>query len=48
MTFFKRVREAYLRRAAAAPERFAVIDASGSVDAVWARVETVLRQRMPS
>ena len=48
MTFFERVREAYLRRAAAAPGRFAIIDASGSVEAVWARVEAVLRRRMPS
>ena len=46
VTFFERVRQAYLRRAAAAPERFAIIDASGSVEAVWARVESVLEQRM--
>jgi len=48
VSFFERVRQAYLRRAAAAPERFAIIDASGSVEAVWARVESVLEQRMTS
>ena len=46
--FFERVREAYLRRAAAAPQRFVVIDASGSVEQVWERVEAALQQRMPS
>jgi dTMP kinase len=46
--FFERVREAYLRRAAAAPERFVVIDASGGVEQVWERVEAALQQRMPS
>ena len=48
VTFFERVRQAYLRRAAAAPERFAIIDASGSVEAVWARVKSILEQRMMS
>jgi dTMP kinase len=46
--FFERVREAYLRRAAAAPQRFVVIDASGGVEQVWERVEAALKQRMPS
>jgi len=46
--FFERVREAYLRRAAAAPQRFVVIDASGGVEQVWERVEAALQQRMPS
>ena len=45
--FFERVREAYLRRAAAAPQRFVVIDASGGVEQVWERVEAALQQRMP-
>lgn len=48
MAFFERVRAAYLRRAAAAPERFVVIDASGGVEAVWAQVEAALQERMPS
>jgi dTMP kinase len=37
-TFFDRVRAAYLARAEAEPSRFAVVDASGDVDAVHARV----------
>lgn len=45
--FFERVREAYLQRASAAPERFAVIDASGNMDQVWEQVEAVLQRRMP-
>ena len=45
MGFFERVREAYLQRAAAS-ERFAVIDASGSVDEVWEQVEAQLQLRM--
>ena len=38
LDFFHRVREAYLERAAAAPQRYRVVDASGSVEAVRARV----------
>jgi len=44
--FFERVREAYLQRAAAAPQRIAVVDASGSIDQVWALVEEILRERV--
>ncbi len=40
--FFERVRQNYLKRAAAAPERFAVVDASGDEDTVWRAVETAL------
>ena len=47
IAFFERVRAAYLARAAAAPDRFAVIDASGSVGEVWARVSSVLEKRLP-
>nr|WP_163502837.1 dTMP kinase [Halomonas socia] len=36
--FFSRVREAYLARAAQAPERIAVIDAAGTLDAVQAQL----------
>jgi len=44
--FFERVRQAYLRRAAEAPERFAVVDASGTEQQVWIQVERVLQQRI--
>ena len=44
--FFERVRKAYLQRARLSPERFAVIDASGSMDQVWAQIATVLVGRL--
>jgi len=44
--FFERVRSAYLARAASAPERFAVIDASRNVEAVWSQIEAVLAGRL--
>jgi len=44
--FFERVRRAYLERAEAAPERFAVVDASGPLEAVWAQVEDALQSRI--
>lgn len=44
--FFERVRQAYLQRAAGAPERFVVIDASVDVENVWTQVESVLRRRV--
>lgn len=46
--FFEQVRNAYLERAAAAPERFAVIDASSNMTEVWSQIESVLRERMGS
>jgi dTMP kinase len=46
--FFERVRETYLQRARSAPERFAVIDASGSEDEVWAQVDDILQRRLES
>ena len=46
--FFKQVRDAYLERAEAAPERFAVIDASRNIDEVWSQIDSVLRKRMGS
>ncbi len=44
--FFERVRRVYLDRAATAPERFALIDASGSLETVWPQVERALRERI--
>ncbi len=46
--FFEQVRNAYLERAKAAPERFAVIDASSNMSEVWSQIDTVLRERMGS
>jgi dTMP kinase len=46
MEFFERVRNAYLQRARVSPERFAVIDASGSRTEVWAQIETALGDRL--
>lgn len=47
LRFHQRVREGYLTLAAAEPSRFALIDADGNVDAVYARVEAVLAARLP-
>jgi len=46
--FFQRVREAYLERAAAAPGRFCVIDASRKLEDVWAQIHVVLQERLVS
>jgi dTMP kinase len=45
--FFERVRQTYLDRAAAAPERFVVVDASGSERRVWRGVKAALDERLP-
>jgi len=42
--FFERTRSEYLRRAALAPERFRVIDASRGIDAIRADLETIVAQ----
>jgi dTMP kinase len=44
--FFERVRQAYLERAKAEPDRFEVIDASLTPDAVWSQIAHALRRRM--
>lgn len=47
LRFHRRVREGYLVLAATEPGRFAVVDASGSPDEVFARVVAVLEARRP-
>jgi dTMP kinase len=44
--FFEQVRHAYLERAAAAPERFVVIDAAAGVEEVWSRIHAALQARL--
>ena len=44
--FFERVRQAYLQRAAADSQRFHIIQADQSLDAVQAQIEAVLAQRL--
>ena len=46
MEFFERVRKGYLSLAAEDPERFAVIDASLTIDEVTAEVESVFNERV--
>ncbi|MGO3743173.1 dTMP kinase [Kerstersia sp.] len=46
--FFERTRQAYLRRAAAAPGRIRIIDASRSMEEVGASVVAVLTERLQS
>lgn len=46
MRFFERVRGAYLERAAADPQRFTVIDASGDEAQVWEQVKAILQARL--
>jgi dTMP kinase len=47
LRFHQRVREGYLTLAIAEPSRFAVINAEGDVDDVYARVEAELVRRKP-
>jgi len=43
VAFFERVRQAYLERAAAAPERYRVIDASLTLAGVQAQIDRALQ-----
>ena len=43
--FFERVRGGYAQRCAAAPARFARIDAQGDLSRVWRQIEQTLEQR---
>lgn len=45
VAFFRRVAEAYARRAAQDPQRFARLDAAQSREAVWAEVLTAVRRK---
>ncbi|MDF3823526.1 hypothetical protein P3G55_26880, partial [Leptospira sp. 96542] len=45
VAFFRRVAEAYARRAAQAPLRFARLDAAQSREAVWTEVMAVVRRK---
>jgi len=44
--FFERVRNAYLRRAASAPQRFEVVDAAADEESVWREIEQILQRRV--
>ena len=44
--FLDRVRDGYLALAGADPERWAVVDAAGTVDEVATRILTVVRSRL--
>ena len=47
LDFFERVRAGYAARAAQAPQRIVRVDASGSIEDVWAQVQAVLAARYP-
>lgn len=47
LRFHRRVREGFLALAVAEPERFAVVDASGTIDEVFDRTLAVVHKRLP-
>lgn len=47
LRFHRRVREGYLVMAGAEPDRFAMIDANGSIEEVFERTLEILRKRAP-
>ncbi|MFP1684324.1 dTMP kinase [Alloalcanivorax sp. C16-1] len=46
LAFFERVRQCYLERAAAEPERFRLVDAGADLDAVRAELDTHLQEML--
>lgn len=46
--FFERVRQGFLQRAQAEPDRFLLVDAAGTPAAVWAIIDAELEQRYPT
>ena len=46
LAFMSRVRQGFLQRAAAAPQRCVVIDASGDEQQVWAQIRATLEARL--
>ncbi len=44
VAFFERVRQGYARRCAAHPQRFAVVDARATPDAVWQQIERAAQE----
>ena len=46
LEFHERVRNGYLSLAAAEPERFCIIDANGSIEAIYAAIENKLKERL--
>jgi dTMP kinase len=47
LRFHRRVREGYLAMATAEPRRFAIVDADGTIEEVFERTRTALRERAP-
>jgi dTMP kinase len=47
LRFHRRVREGYRSLAVAEPKRFAIVDAHGSIDEVFARTRAVIEERAP-
>jgi dTMP kinase len=47
LRFHRRVREGYLAMEKAEPKRFAIIDAHGTIEEVFARTLDTLRARAP-
>lgn len=46
LAFATRVRQRYLERAQQEPARYAVLDAAGDPDALWAQIERILEERL--